>query len=277
VPNILSMGRAFMKDGIIKAAVLAGFDEASRRLLERQAGDKGDTAIVAVNYHSTPKSSADAFRRQLQWVISRFEVISFASFDRIMTTFNTGKPKGKLKALLTFDDGNLNNLSVAAQVLEEFDLQGLFFVVPGFHNDGRHISAEGICELQLRGHTVGCHTMTHAGLDETTAESLEYEIVASGRMLEEWIGAKVDTFAWTYSWNRISHDAWCLIHRHYRYCFTPCPGVILAKDSDPYMLWRTNVEADFSSERYRFMFSGLPSIIWARRRRWLEKMKNCID
>lgn len=270
VPGPPRKVRMYLKDRAVRAAVSAGVDEASRRVWERMAHKRSIAPVFVVNYHSVPRSAACAFRQQLQWVKSRFEVIDLPGLDGLYSAPKTASSRAR--ALLTFDDGHIDNLEVAAPVLEDLGLRGLFFVVPGFCTEKGYLSAEGITELHRRGHTLGCHTMTHTSLEITPVEALENEIVRSGEMIEEWTSARVDAFAWTFAWNRITPKAWKLIRESYCYCFTPCPGVVIPGKTAPHILWRANVEANYPATHYRFMFSGMPSVIWTKQRRWLEEV-----
>ena len=226
-----------------------------------------------MNYHAVPPSMAKRLFRQLQWVGSNFDIIDFADFNQRFTSTTQDRSKQRPSVLLTFDDGLRSHIEVVAPVLEDLGLLGVFFVVPGFAENKRHLSTDDIRQLHRSGHTIGCHTMNHASLDATDNNHLEKEIIESGKILEQCIGSSVDTFAWTYAWNRIRPRAWQMICESYKYCFTPCPGVVYPQYTDPCSLWRTNVEASYSKAHYRFMYSGLPSILWTNSRNLLIECK----
>jgi peptidoglycan/xylan/chitin deacetylase (PgdA/CDA1 family) len=253
------------------------------------------TPVVRVIYmHATPAHRADVLRRYLSWLQREYDVIDFATFAQMWSA--PFPQNGKPAALLTFDDGLRSNFDVAAPLLEERGLRGLFFVVPQFSlasgADAERFYAERIhqrrgyepsmtpqqiAELAARGHAIGNHTLTHAKFTRTDPAEYTREIVDSARMIESWIGGRVDAFAWPFFWDSITPEAHRIAVERHRYCFAPCPGRVDPSVDSPRLLWRTGVEAHFGAAEGRFQCSPLADRATAWRRRELARRLTAPD
>ena len=191
-------------------------------------------------FHDTPAAETQRFRDQLSWLRDHFNVIDFPTFTRLCDG-STALQDGRPAALLTFDDGLVSNYEMAAPVLEEAGMRGLFFVVPHFSMrsgaDARAFYVERIRnrppgltamtpaqirDLADRGHAIGNHTLTHARLSISPEGEYEAEILKSAEIVESWIGRKVEAFSWPLLWNAITPRAYRMIVERHPYCFTPC-------------------------------------------------------
>lgn len=280
---------------LIRGAVRGGL----RRWIGRGA-PCGRRWVQLVNLHATPRADAAALRAQIAWVRENFQLISFQDLEQAWShgggVLNTERPS----ALFTFDDGLASQYEVAAPILEESGVRGVFFVVPRFvecagdaawrffteriqrrpvspgvarpHDDlWRPMSVAQVVDLAKRGHTVGSHTLSHSCLRTLTAQEKESELAESARVIAGWTGTRVDTFAWTFAWDTIDAEAWRIARRHYRYCFAPCTGMLDLDIDAPELIWRTHVEAWYEPDEYRFMYLGMADRLWSGRRRALSE------
>jgi peptidoglycan/xylan/chitin deacetylase (PgdA/CDA1 family) len=276
---------------LIELTSVLGVD-AANRLLERRAAKGAQTAPVRVLFfHATRPRHADAFRRQLAWIQQRFEVIDFAAFKQRFAGSDPG-PTDRPAVLLTFDDGFVSNHDVAAPMLEEFGMRGVFFVTPAFsladdrasrafyettlHGKPgwyeRAMTPREIRALADRGHTIGNHTFSHVRFSRTPETEYRHEILDAAALIESWIGREVETFAWPYAWHAITPAALRLAADRHRYCFSPCAGIVDPRRDSTSVLWRTNAEADRSFSEFRFQCSGLADYASAARRRHLRRL-----
>lgn len=283
---------------VIKAATLARADELALRIQKR----KGGPLALIVGLHETPRSLQARLREQLEWVTRHFTISNFETFARLLENPepDTGS---KPSVLFTFDDGRESNYTVAAPLLESFGGRGLFFVVPAFAEcprdealtfyrsrinrnsrpgdemweDWTPMSPGQIAELSDRGHTIGNHTLTHERLAGLSPDSLEREVGDSARKLTAWTKKPVDAFAWTYGWDAIDANAWKVIQRHHRFCFSPCAGAIDSRHDSPKLLWRREIEVKYAAYEYRFLYSGLVDPWWSARRKRLRMMLRTSD
>lgn len=67
------------------------------------------------------------FRQQIEYMKSHFNIVTM---EQVIDAYNGNKELPENALLLTFDDGYVDNYTYALPILEEFDLQGTFFI-PG--------------------------------------------------------------------------------------------------------------------------------------------------
>jgi peptidoglycan/xylan/chitin deacetylase (PgdA/CDA1 family) len=76
---------------------------------------------------------SSVFRSQISWLTKNFEVLTMRDAIRIAMSADLGiSSRAKPLACVTFDDGYLDNYQFAAPILEEFGINGTFFVTTGF-------------------------------------------------------------------------------------------------------------------------------------------------
>jgi peptidoglycan/xylan/chitin deacetylase (PgdA/CDA1 family) len=286
--NLRSRTRAFF----MQVSTLAGADSLAFILQQRR------TQGLVVAMHETPASLEGQLRAQLEFASQHFTITTLEGFAELWDDQPGSHSQSKPPLLFTFDDGRESNYAVAAPLLESFGGRGVFFVVPEFARlanteevllfyrsrmnpdskpddekteDWRPMSPLQIAELASRGHAIGNHTLTHARLAGLTPETLEQEIGESARQLMAWTKKPVDAFAWTFGWNAIDANAFRIIQRYHRFCFSPCAGAIRRAD-DPSLLWRREIEARYTEPEFRFCYSGLVDVWWRSRRRRLREM-----
>ncbi len=69
--------------------------------------------------------------------------------------------KDRVETHVTFDDGNLSDLEIAAPVLARHDRQAQFFVLSDRIGQAGSLSADDIRELLAAGHGIGSHGANH--------------------------------------------------------------------------------------------------------------------
>ena len=108
-------------------------------------------------------------------------------------------------------------------------------------------------DVAAAGFEIGSHTFTHARLDRTPPDRLNYEIADSRRALEDGVGARVSTFAYPFG---AHHPASVAIARaHYRAaCTTRMATARVAHDR--HLLPR--LDAYYLREPRRFARFGTP-------------------
>ena len=265
---------------------------------QRWRASRGKHIVQVVEMHETLEQDAAQLRCQLEWAARHFTFISpetfLALWDRTTAPANWSKPA----VLFTFDDGRESNYKVAAPLLESMGTRGLFFVVPEFVGltardardfyyskiDIRGLAAsesaeqwtpmnpDQLADLARRGHAIGNHSSSHVDLAGLSNSDLERQIAASAAKISSWTQKNVEAFAWPYSWDAINRDAWDLIRKTHRFCFSPCPGTTDCSKDSPHLIWRTEIETCYSDPQFRFMYSGLVNPAWAGKRRRLKAM-----
>lgn len=107
---------------------------------------------------------------------------------------------------ITFDDGHRDNYTIAAPLLEKFDLRGTFYVnydtlgeTPTLHGEQQpKMTERQVRSLRERGHEIGSHGLTHRRLTNLPHEEAVREILQSHERISELLGESVSTFAYPY-------------------------------------------------------------------------------
>jgi peptidoglycan/xylan/chitin deacetylase (PgdA/CDA1 family) len=97
---------------------------------------------------------------------------------------------------LTFDDGHISNLEVAAPILQSRGVSALFFITVGW--TGKRPGYMGWPELralQQAGQSIGAHGWTHKLLTHCSDVELKTELGDSRRALEDNLGTSITTMS----------------------------------------------------------------------------------
>jgi uncharacterized repeat protein (TIGR02543 family) len=100
---------------------------------------------------------------------------------------------------ITFDDGEANQYNTAWPIMQANGLVGTFYIVSD-HVDPSgvdYMSYPQLLEVQAAGNEIGCHSKTHAHLNDLTTEELNNEIVVAKQELVN-NGCAITNFAYPY-------------------------------------------------------------------------------
>lgn len=214
----------------------------SETAAELAAGFRTGRAIHLINYHATPSTRRDEYRRELDACQGRFRSLAEVGIDGLMVP-NGGRP---VLVPILFE-GFRDNYDVLLPILEEFGFAGWFFIPSHFPNvdpkrqrifaarhhlhygpdeyEGERIAVTyaELRDAAARGHFMACHSRNHTALrPDTTDAVLTDEIVAAKAEMEAGLGAEVNTFCYLYGaeygLNPRADDL--LIASGYRYLFS---------------------------------------------------------
>jgi peptidoglycan/xylan/chitin deacetylase (PgdA/CDA1 family) len=129
----------------------------------------------------------ESFRSQMMWLAQ-------GQWRGLSVSEALEYPSAKSVAI-TFDDGSETDLISAAPILKESGFRATFYVTAGFVGRRGYLSPAQLRELRESGFEIGCHSMTHAYLDDLDAAGLRVEIVDAAKKLEQMIGEKVLHFS----------------------------------------------------------------------------------
>jgi len=131
--------------------------------------------------------SADKFRSQIEWLKQQgWRGLSVSEALR----FEPGN-----SVAVTFDDGCETDLIAAAPILKEAGFGATFYVTAGRVDAAGFLSRQQLRELDGMGFEIGCHSMTHAYLNDIGTEELRTEIAAARRTLRDFTGSRIDHFS----------------------------------------------------------------------------------
>ncbi|MFZ0418144.1 MAG: polysaccharide deacetylase family protein [Candidatus Sulfotelmatobacter sp.] len=145
-----------------------------------------------------------SFREQMNWLLQ--EGIRGLSVSQALTENSS---RG---IVITFDDGCESDLRVAAPLLKKAGFDATFYVTLGFLGQPGYLEPQQVRELAEAGFEVGCHSMTHAYLDDLDEAGLQREIADAKAQLENILGRTVAHFScpggrWTAQVARIAQQA----------------------------------------------------------------------
>lgn len=131
--------------------------------------------------------SRESFRSQMSWLVHN-------GWRGLSVGEALGYPAGNSVAI-TFDDGTETDLITAAPILQENGLTATFYVTAGFVGNAGYMSSVQLRQLHALGFEIGCHSMSHAYLDDLDLAALHREIGDAGKKLEDMIGGRVEHFS----------------------------------------------------------------------------------
>ena len=91
----------------------------------------------------------------------------------------------------TFDDGGCSFYTLAAPILEKYNLKGTFFISTNYLDTPLFLNMEQLRMLAKRGHRIGSHSHTHPALTCLSEEELEEEWNVSVRKLQCYVVGKM--------------------------------------------------------------------------------------
>lgn len=103
--------------------------------------------------------------------------------------------EGQVKVEITFDDGNLSDLTVALPALLDRGLKATFLVCSARLGKPGYLTPENLRELVAAGMEVGSHGHEHVDLRRLDDEGLAFEARSSRKLIEQAAGAPVRRFA----------------------------------------------------------------------------------
>lgn len=197
------------------------------------------------------RSSRD-FERFCRFFRSYFDVISLG--EHVSRLASERSLAGTL--VITFDDGYLDNIEVAAPILRRFALPATFFVTTSFIESSivpwwdaglaRHpgwMSWEQVRSLAAEGFDIGGHTRTHPDLGQIDGEQADLEIAGCRDDLRCELGAPPAHFAYPYG--RVENMRESNRERVKRagyHCCVSSFGGISRPPQDPFRLPRVSVD-----------------------------------
>lgn len=161
--------------------------------------------------------SPEQFKKVLQHLATKARLVKIEdAIELIESKQNVLEPI----IAFTFDDGFMECYTHFAPILEEFGVNGLFFINPNYASGDdtyienfdnnivmtpgkRPMRWEQITELHKRGHVIGAHTMNHFMINSDDEEKLTYEIGKCKVVIEEKLGVPCAYFAFPYG--KLSH------------------------------------------------------------------------
>lgn len=143
----------------------------------------------------------DAFKAQLKMLAdSGYHTISP---DQLYNYLNTGAALPARPVMLTYDDTDLDQFTVAAPEMKKYGFKGVYFVMTVSLGRPRYMSREQVKQLSDEGHTIGSHTWDHHNVKKYQGDDWVTQIEKPSRQLETITGKPVKYFAYPFGlWNQ---------------------------------------------------------------------------
>lgn len=120
-------------------------------------------------------------------------VVSRDLFERHLELFVQSRGMGGgLFPEITFDDGHISNLTLAAPLLTARGISATFFITVGWTGmKPGYMDWPDLRALHASGHTIGAHGWSHTLLTHCTPQQLETELVRPRLTLEDKLGSAI--------------------------------------------------------------------------------------
>ena len=118
--------------------------------------------------------------------------------DQLYDYLNYGTKLPEKPIIISFDDTDLDQFTVAAPELKKYGFKGVFFIMTVSIGRPRYMSKAQIKTLSNEGHVIASHTWNHKNFTEFTDEDWEIQLDKPTKTLETITGKKVEYFAYPY-------------------------------------------------------------------------------
>jgi peptidoglycan/xylan/chitin deacetylase (PgdA/CDA1 family) len=199
-----------------------------------------------------------AFARHMRLLsLLRFNVLPYGEFARSIRDGRLPPPR---TAVLTIDDGYVDNRDIAAAILEHHGFGATIFLVSGrlgAVNDwsdaaplrGRELlSVQQLDLLRERGIEFGAHTRTHPSLPDVADETLAEEVESSRLELERAVRTPIRNFAYPYG--RLDGRTVAAVQRAGFLSACTTEPRLARLDDDPLMIPRLEIKGGDSLLRF---------------------------
>ena len=230
-------------------------------------------------YHHVEKKNFTKLYNQLKILKRSWKFITPKQFENHVNKSDILKGRN---LLVTFDDGFKSNFFVEKKILNKLNIKAIFFVPsdfirlnskkksqkfindnildhakPGDFKKLKNMSAKDLKTLIKKGHSIGCHTKTHAnlGLIKNTFE-LKKEIIESAKNLEKLLKIKLKHFAFSYgNYKSMNKKSLKIAFKKYNFVYSCLRGnnFYICKNK---IIKRDTVYLDSSNDLLKIFLSG---------------------
>jgi peptidoglycan/xylan/chitin deacetylase (PgdA/CDA1 family) len=133
------------------------------------------------------------FRAQMHYLRSNgYKIVTMAEAHQMLVS----KQIPAKVVVITFDDGYVSVYNRAWPVLQEYGFSATVYVCSSFPGLYNYLTWDHIKVLHSGGVEIGSHSHTHPSLTTVSQTALAQEIAGSKQILEEKLGAKIDSFCY---------------------------------------------------------------------------------
>ncbi|WP_256012175.1 polysaccharide deacetylase family protein [Desertivirga xinjiangensis] len=105
--------------------------------------------------------------------------------------------------MLTFDDTDLDQFTVAAPELKKYGFKAAYFIMTVSLGRPRYMSRDQVKQLSDEGNLIGSHTWNHENVKKYKGDDWKKQIEKPTKTLEEITGKNIEYFAYPFGlWNK---------------------------------------------------------------------------
>jgi peptidoglycan/xylan/chitin deacetylase (PgdA/CDA1 family) len=184
--------------------------------LARLLGPRQGTRVPILMYHSISdnlfgmshpyyhiNTSPEVFSEQMRWL--RYGGYRTIDLREAWTGLETGKDMSKT-VVITFDDGYRDFYTDGIEIMKQCGFTATIFLAtdriretPARIEGADYLTWNEVRELHAAGISFGSHTVTHPDLRSLGPEQIEYELGRSKEIIEQHLGAPVESFAYPFA------------------------------------------------------------------------------
>jgi peptidoglycan/xylan/chitin deacetylase (PgdA/CDA1 family) len=132
----------------------------------------------------------EEFARQLEYLHS--DKWSIITVSLLLESLQNKIPLPEKSLIISFDDGNQTDHTIAFPLLEKLGFKATFFITSDFIEKPGHLTKSQILKMSREGMEFGTHGKTHKFLPTLNEDELKLELLESKRLLEEITGQKIE-------------------------------------------------------------------------------------
>jgi len=122
--------------------------------------------------------------------------------DQLYAYLTTGAALPSKPIMLTFDDTDLEQFTVAKPEMDKYGFKGMFFVMTVSLGRPRYMTKEQVKELSDAGHAIASHTWDHHNVKQYQGQDWVTQIEKPSKQLEAITGKPIHYFAYPFGlWN----------------------------------------------------------------------------
>ena len=150
--------------------------------------------------------SPTKFSKQIFYLLSKN--FQFLTTERYVQEFFT--QKSNKKVVISFDDGYVDNLWFAFQILKDLKISPIIYLTVSYigtnilfprykdTSKDRFLNWQEVLQMAKDGVEFGSHTLTHSYLTKIDRKQAEREIIESKKIIEDKIGKEIKFFCYPY-------------------------------------------------------------------------------
>lgn len=135
----------------------------------------------------------EEFAKQLEYLHSN--KWSTITVSQLLESLEKRTPLPEKSLIISFDDGNQTDYTIAFPLLEKLGFKGTFFLTSDFVDKPGHLNKSQILKMSQAGMEFGTHGKTHKFLSTLDENELNLELSESKKMLEQITGKKIEVLS----------------------------------------------------------------------------------